>query len=207
MSLDTCASLLVEIISAVATTAAVFVALSANKKSNEQLNKALRMHEQTKSVELLDKRKTCVQKIRSGRDISEEDISILFDEKIVSLFSILQESKKELTQVQEDLTSYDLRLQREFPDATQDSPYSRIIKAKCAPGEKAAKEYEELCKQYEREVPARKPGEEPRVLNHKKMMEKIEELQKTVKKNQQKLEASMIEFIKQSIEPLIKEEK
>ena len=102
MSLDTCASLLVEIISAVATTAAVFVALSANKKSNEQLNKALRMHEQTKSVELLDKRKTCVQKIRSGRDISEEDISILFDEKIVSLFSILQESKKELTQVQED---------------------------------------------------------------------------------------------------------
>ncbi len=165
------------------------------------------MHEQTKSVELLDKRKTCVQKIRSGRDISEEDISILFDEKIVSLFSLLQESKKELTQVQADLGIYDLRLRREFPDATQDSPYSRIIKAKCTLGEKAAKEYSDLCKQYEREVPASKPGEEPRVLNYKNMMEKSEELQKTVKKNQQKLEASMIEFIKQSIEPLIKEEK
>lgn len=49
-------STVIEGISSLATVAAVIVALCANKKSNEQLIKALEMHEQTKSIELLDKR-------------------------------------------------------------------------------------------------------------------------------------------------------
>ena len=82
MSWETCASFWVETLSAVATTAAVFVALSANRKSNEQLRKALQMHRQTKDLALLERRMSLLEKIEQDKKISSAQFNLFFNAKL-----------------------------------------------------------------------------------------------------------------------------
>lgn len=48
-------STIIDAISSVATVAAVIVAFLANRKSNEQLQKTIEMHEQSKNISLFEK--------------------------------------------------------------------------------------------------------------------------------------------------------
>ena len=73
-------------LSAIATSVAVIVALWANCQARKQLKSALKMQEQSKNVELMDKRIAMAESIQKGYEISEMSLKILFDDEIVNCY-------------------------------------------------------------------------------------------------------------------------
>jgi hypothetical protein len=69
-------------LAACATTVAVIVALFANHKSTKQLKYALKMQEQSKNIELFEKRVTLTESIIKGESISSMALRILFTDEI-----------------------------------------------------------------------------------------------------------------------------
>lgn len=102
-------SLMVESVSALATMAAVFVALKANHNANIQLKKALEMHSQTKELAVLEQRLELLDAIEKNLSISYSKISLFFGEgrnaEIKRLVSEYQKFTREMKccEAQEDL--------------------------------------------------------------------------------------------------------
>ena len=71
---------------AIATFSAVVVALCANGQAKKQLKSALEMQEQSKNVELMDKRIALAESIQKGHEVSEMSLKILFDDEIVNCY-------------------------------------------------------------------------------------------------------------------------
>lgn len=197
-------STVIDGISSFATVAAVIVALYANKKSNEQLLKALEMHEQSKSVELFEKRMECVRKVRTEHFPSEEDIAILFDSDVQEAFASLLQKKRNLNQYNKDLKQYDRILQHEYPKPEIDSPMALLKKAEWDWRNGDTKEFEKLCKKYERPIPAMLSHDGEKVYNYSQIIKKIDSAKKDVDSEYDKLLDRMLTFIKKSIEPLTK---
>lgn len=84
----------------IATVAAVFVALLANRKTSKQLKSALDIQEQSKNISLVDKRIALTEEIERDVEISELAMQILFDEEIVQSYRRLKQydsSEKDAT--------------------------------------------------------------------------------------------------------------
>ena len=79
-------SIVIDAISAAATVAAVVVALLANRKATKQLNSALEMQEQSKNVELMDRRIALTEDIQKSKSVSELELRILFDNEIFDCY-------------------------------------------------------------------------------------------------------------------------
>lgn len=77
---------LFNILGVFATVAAVVVALRANRKATEQLQKTIEMQEQSKNVELFDKREALIKSIQSGKNASIISLELLFNEEIVLMY-------------------------------------------------------------------------------------------------------------------------
>lgn len=73
---------IISALSMIATVATVIVALNANYKSTQQLKSALKMQEQTKNVELMEKRVELVEDIQKDKTISKLTLKLLFTEEI-----------------------------------------------------------------------------------------------------------------------------
>ena len=69
-----------------ATVVAVIIALCANHKATEQLQKTIEMQEQSKNVELFDRREKLVRDIQSGEGVPEISLKLLFNEEIVLMY-------------------------------------------------------------------------------------------------------------------------
>lgn len=117
----------------IATVAAVFVALFANRKASKQLKSALDIQEQSKNISLVDKRIALTEEIEMDSEISELAIQILFDEEIVQSYQRL----KTYNSSQKDATKKLMRLEnanrfKENADSTQkkiiekDSTYQEL---------------------------------------------------------------------------------
>lgn len=83
-------STIIDAISSVATVAAVIVAFLANRKSNEQLQKTIEMHEQSKNISLFEKRVTLFDAMLNREAVptlSVIEIEILFNDEIATLLT------------------------------------------------------------------------------------------------------------------------
>ena len=100
-------STIIDAISSVATVAAVIVAFLANRKSNEQLQKTIEMHEQSKNISLFEKRVTLFDAMLNREAVptlSVIEIEILFNDEIATLLT------KKLKLIKEEKrTEYDVR--------------------------------------------------------------------------------------------------
>ncbi len=92
--------MIINIGSVIATVAAVIVALYANKKAHQQLISALKMHEQSKSVDLLDERMNVVDRFERKDYVPPKMIKLLFgaDCSIMDTYSRLQNDYKLLAE-------------------------------------------------------------------------------------------------------------
>ncbi len=84
------ANFVVEVIGVIATVAAVIVALVANKKATDSLKLSLKIQEQSKNVDLYEKRLALFEKIKSKTNLSHHtEVNLLFDKKITECYECM----------------------------------------------------------------------------------------------------------------------
>lgn len=203
-------STVIEGISSLATVAAVIVALCANKKSNEQLIKALEMHEQTKSIELLDKRIILLRNIEADDFSKNLEFQMLFDENIYESFCWLKMLCEQLKGHESDMKKYCEFLQYPLNDNEED-PLLLLQQAQMEANspqasQDAEQNFENLCKKYERISSPDITESECKVYNYKEISDLISMTNEAICICKSKLIADMKEFIQKSLEPLVKEE-
>lgn len=87
---------------AIFTLLAVIVAVFANKRASHQLKDALVMQEQSKNVQLLEKRVTLADSIQKEECVSEIAIEVLFNSEIVALYSHLKFNLDKIQQAEHE---------------------------------------------------------------------------------------------------------
>ena len=75
---------IVTAVSAIVSVVAVWVAICGNRKATEQLEMSSEIQEQSKNVELFDKRMGLLEKIKSEETVSEPALQILFSNADIS---------------------------------------------------------------------------------------------------------------------------
>lgn len=103
---EDCIALIVDILGAIATVAAVVVALFANRNANKQLKAALQIQEQSKNVDLFDRRVELVQQIEHDELIYKPALVALFTSDIVSIFDAMQNTLTARKTAEHDLKVY-----------------------------------------------------------------------------------------------------
>lgn len=199
-------------LSAVFTTLAVIVALWANHNSNKQLKSTLQMHEQSKSVELLDKRIDLLRKIEAD-DISVDlEIQVLFNDKITQNFRALKKLHSDLQEYGKELETYSELLQEAYDKPDEEDPIFRLNHAEAKMAffeysQDAVDKFEELCRKYEIRSTLGAPEGEYKTYNYKEISNSIATTKDSISTCKAKLTEDMMTFIKKSLEPLVKEEK
>lgn len=84
-------SIFIDIIATIATTAAVIVAIKSNKQANKSLQLSLKMQEQSKNVDLYDRRIGYLSKFQECKNVSEDEIQILFNTTILESYKKLMD--------------------------------------------------------------------------------------------------------------------
>lgn len=192
-----------EELSAVATAVAVIVALWANRKTTLQMRDSLHAQEQTKNLELFDKRLALIRAIELDQLILEVEIRLLFDEQIVIQFRKLQELKNDLKGYEDDLQRYDFLLAYNSALHGKNSPLQDIKDAQQAMvargyTEELVSYYKQLCKDNE-VVGASATNPQTRVFNYQSILNNIENSNHGVEMCKRQIISQMSEYTSQSI--------
>lgn len=194
-------STIIDAISSVATVAAVIVAFLANRKSNEQLQKTIEMHEQSKNISLFEKRVTLFDAMLNREAVptlSVIEIEILFNDEIATLLT-----KKLKLLKEEKRTEYDVR---EYISILSESGMiegnTQSIKQLFVEQELKAEEYEDYKEQYLQFCQKYELSKGGRVYNFNLLSEEIGRINVEIKKIDENIKIAGKEFIKQSIQEL-----
>ena len=194
-------STIIDAISSVATVAAVIVALLANRKSNEQLQKTIEMHVQSKNISLFEKRVTLFDAMLNREAVptlSVIEIEILFNDEIATLLT------KKLKLIKEEKrTEYDVR---EYISILSESGMiegnTQSIKQLFVEQELKAEEYEDYKEQYLQFCQKYQLSKGGRVYNFNLLSEEIGRINVEIEKIDENIKTAGKEFIKQSIQKL-----
>ncbi len=194
-------STIIDAISSVATVAAVIVAFLANRKSNEQLQKTIEMHEQSKNISLFEKRVTLFDAMLNREAVptlSVIEIEILFNDEIATLLT------KKLKLIKEEKrTEYDVR---EYISILSESGMiegnTQSIKQLFVEQELKAEEYEDYKEQYLQFCQKYELSKGGRVYNFNLLSEEIGRINVEIEKIDENIKTAGKEFIKQSIQKL-----
>lgn len=193
--------MMIEAISAIATLAAVIVALSANKKSNEQLKKAIEMHEQSKNISLFEKRLSLLNAIlNSGTvsTVSPDEVELLFNDEIKKLFKVKLRFLQKEEDIKFNITNYfDALAQSGTIEGNAQSVRQSFVEQEmlAEEHEEYKSQYLQFCKKYELPI-------DNRVCNFSLMSEELGEIGKKIKETDENINTAGKEFIKQSIKVL-----
>lgn len=194
-------STIIDAISSVATVAAVIVAFLANRKSNEQLQKTIEMHEQSKNISLFEKRVTLFDAMLNREAVptlSVIEIEILFNDEIATLLT------KKLKLIKEEKrTEYDVR---EYISILSESGMiegnTQSIKQLFVEQELKAEEYEDYKEQYLQFCQKYQLSKGGQVYNFNLLSEEIGRINVEIEKIDENIKTAGKEFIKQSIQKL-----
>ena len=118
---------IVSILGVIATVGAVIVALVANAKASEQLASALAIQEQSKNVELLNKRMELVGQIDNGENVSVSYIKVLFGDSYVQKYNEMAGYQRDAKNAQSDSFTYFRLFQEENNRVVVDTDVEKEI--------------------------------------------------------------------------------
>lgn len=203
-----CISLVIDILSTIATVVAVIVAIVANRKATQSIKYSLKMQEQSKSVDLFDKRIAIIEEIKSNYTTSRLHLDLLFDEDISKEYANLLDCLTSLTQAKDDLDVYCDNLDAADGEGGFVSPvdelenaFEMLEKLEFPPDEVSA--FEELCRNHEITFSVSGKKEDVKVYNYKDIIDAINYAQDKLGKQRKKLVKDMQEFVKKSISSLV----
>lgn len=196
-------------IGTIATVAAVVVALFANRNANKQLKAALKIQEQSKNVDLFDKRVAIMTEIKEKNVTAELQLQLLFDKTIVDAYAELCVSISAQQVAEHDMKVYENLLRH--PDGeggytsliAQLQDTERLLDEHNYP-EDRVKEYDELCDKHKCFYTETGRSEDAKWYNYKDLSNAIGKAIKTVEANKNVVLNLMQEYIKQSISPVDK---
>ena len=196
-------------IGTIATVAAVVVALFANRNANKQLKAALKIQEQSKNVDLFDKRVAIMTEIKEKNMTAELQLQLLFDKTIVDAYAELCVSISAQQVAEHDMKVYENLLRH--PDGeggytsliAQLQDTERLLDEHNYP-EDRVKEYDELCEKHKCFYTETGSPEDAKWYNYKDLSNGIGRTMKAVEANKNVVLNLMQEYIKQSISPVDK---
>ena len=194
-------------IGTIATVAAVIVALVANNKSSKAIKMSLKIQEQSKNVDLYDKRLALYEDVKNNKNVSDVSVKLLFDKKIVKSYDEMILYRKKQREFH-----YDKRHAENFAkdivrEQNLDDFNSKIIEFKSKMSnpecpDSVFDEYRTYCDKFEVEHSFSGNEEDAKVYNYYKCEEQESKYKELADKEQTKLLELIAEFIKESISPI-----
>ena len=195
-------------LSAIATALAVILALWSNHKTTQQMHDALRMQEQSKNLELFDKRVNVIHTLEIGEEPSALEVQLLFNQNIVDSYNEWKKLEAKQKSYRNDLKTYEFLISEACEAQDKPSPLGDIHSAKWIMEQSdfqddKVKAYEELCNDNEISSSYGSPNDEWRTYNFKTLSDSINESQRAVEDSLSKLIAEMSSFVQTSITSLL----
>lgn len=197
-------SFVIDTLCMVATVAAVIVAICANKTSSKSLKYSLRVQEQSKNVDLFDKRVLLAEDLKSGKSISELSLKLLFDDEIFEEYEELKKVYQEKKAFEHDMSVYIQNVREADGAGGYYNPVEDItaLEAKMesyGETEESKKEFEELCKKHQNYYSESGNPEDSKWYNYSEISQCIGNSTIKANKQLQKVLDEMEKFIDKSI--------
>ncbi len=194
-------------IGVIATVLAVIVALAANRKSSKQLKSALEMQEQSKNVDLLDKRVELAETIQSGKSVSELTLRVLFNDEIFKHYKVWQDYHTKKVYAEHDLDMFYAEVKERdgaggYTTETKEQ-LERFIADMSRPDcpQQIFTDYEEYCNKHVIYLSNGEDGESI-PYNHSEITNRISDAVTNAKKERELTLQLMEKFISDSIQPV-----
>lgn len=194
-------------IGTIATVAAVIVALVANNKSSKAIKMSLKIQEQSKNVDLYDKRLALYEDVKNNKNVSDVSVKLLFDKKIVKSYDEMILYRKKQREFH-----YDKRHAENFAkdivrEQNLDDFNSKIIEFKSKMSnpecpDSVFDEYRTYCDKFEVEHSFSGNEEDAKVYNYYKCEEQEDKYKELADEKQKELLELIAKFIKESISPI-----
>ena len=201
---------IINFLSTLAALGAVIVAVVANNKSNESLNYSLKMQEQSKNVDLYDRRIAIYEDIKAGKKVSDISVKMLFDETIVNVYEQMKTLRSTERGFERDKKHSEHFAKEIIREKNLNEDFLREIitfQSKMAMHDcpqNIFDEYEEYCKKYEVVHSFTGLDEDRKTYNYSECDRKQSEYMSLANNEQKKLLSLIEEFIKVSILPVDK---
>lgn len=197
-------SFVIDTLCMIATVAAVIVAICANKTSSKSLKYSLKVQEQSKNVDLFDKRVSLAEDLKSGKSISELSLKLLFDDKIFEEYEELKKVYEEKKALEHDRSVYIQNVREPdgaggFYNPVEDIAELEAKMESYGKTEESKKEFEELCKKHQIYYSESGNPEDTKCYNYSEISEKIGNCTIKAKKQLDKVLEEMEESIGDSI--------
>ena len=201
---------IINIVATIVAFGAVIVAIVANWYSNKSLKFSIKIQEQSKNVELYEKRLKLYNDIKLDKPIPEIEINLLFDKDISCHYKKMKSyRKKYISYIRDKLMAEDLAektiCELGFDDNFSDTidNFKRDMSQPDCP-QNVFDDYEQYCKKYEVVFSVSGQKEDEKIYNYSSC-EKNEQKYKELSDDTKKQLLDMIEsFIKKSISPIKK---
>ncbi len=181
---------------------AVIVALFANHNSGKQLKKALQMHEQSKNIELFDKRVALIEDIKNNVTISYTALKLLFNDEIVSSMEAYTKSHNIVGDYKMDDHSYWILFNKQYGYEKQHliMKLFRYCDDFDNLTDKQKSDFKSLCDSYT--VCASGENGVERTINYYDIAENLTKARAADEANKEVLIKQMEQYISDSIKPL-----
>ena len=203
---------IISVISTLVALVAVIVAIVANCKSSKSLKYSLKMQEQSKNIDLFEKRVSVIDEIKKNDKTSKLHLELLFDDAITSEYTTMIHYFNNWRNAHHDLDVYSGIIEVMDGEGGYTSPMSELMDAEQTlnllecPDDKILANFEALCDKYQITYSETKEPEDTKVYNYKDLSIKIVSTEREYKNQKKKLLDLMQGFIKKSISPVTEKE-
>lgn len=197
----------IDIVVAVATVFAVIVALVANHKSSKAIKISLKIHEQSKNIDLYDKRLELYEDVKNNKNVSDIAVRLLFDKKIVNIYEKMISYRKKQRESYsnkkwaENFAEEIVREQRLEDFSSKILEFkSKMSNPECP--DNVFDEYRTYCDKFEVVHSFSGKDEDLKVYNYYKCEEQEDKYKELADEKQKELLELIAKFIKESISPI-----
>lgn len=197
---------IINIVSTIAAFGAVRAATVANRKASNSLNYSLKMQEQSKSIDLFDKRVAIIEEIRRDNKTSRLRLELLFNKSIINEYDTMLKYFQTWNHAGHDLNVYQRLMQESDGEGGFSSHIAEIEEAErmleMQNSSDTEQHFEELCKKYEITYSETGDPEDLKVYNYNDLTTEIALTERQFNDQKQVLLDLMQKFIYESILPI-----
>lgn len=200
---------IINVISTIVALGAVIVAIVANCKASQSLKYSLKMQEQSKNIDLFEKRVAVIDEIKKNIKTSKLHLDLLFNDTIANEYKVMLKCWHDNEDAYHDLNVYSNAIKVMDGEGGYTSPMAELTDAEEMleklnyPTDKV-KDFEALCNKYQITHSESGEAKDIKVYDYKELSDRIALTERQFKDQQNALLELMQNFVKDSISPVDK---